>query len=198
MEQQMDDPTEEFDELHWKIIDVLREGRGTPSYLSDRTGESRQLMSQRLRDLRLAGTVEKIHKGLYELAEDPRDTVSDEVDEPDQFPQDNDVQSDELRERMESTLAGLEVPGRPAAVERTRREAIKYAWDRLREVGEMPPSRLSDDVMGKFFENDDLGYSVSSQHPGYQLLDNVLRDTVRELPGVHSTGRVWQFREESR
>lgn len=68
----MDDPTEEFDELHWDIIEVLREGRATPSYLSKRTDESRQLVSQRLRDLRLTGTVEKIDKGLYELVDDPR------------------------------------------------------------------------------------------------------------------------------
>lgn len=35
------------------------------------TGESRQLLAQRLRDLVIAGYVEKIHTGLYELAEDP-------------------------------------------------------------------------------------------------------------------------------
>lgn len=106
------------------------------------------------------------------------------------------TQSVDIRERMKDRLTELDVPGRPAAVERTRREAIVFAWDRLRELGEVQPSRLADDVMGKYFDDDNLGYSVSSQHPGYQLLDNVLRDTVRELPGVHSTGRVWQFREE--
>lgn len=65
------DPEEDFDELHWDVVDILREGRGTPSYLADRTGESRQLVSQRLRDLQMAGFVEKVHTGLYELAEDP-------------------------------------------------------------------------------------------------------------------------------
>lgn len=66
------DPEEDFDELHWEIIEVLREGRGTPSLLSERLDESRQLVSQRLRDLQMAGYVEKIHTGLYELVEDPR------------------------------------------------------------------------------------------------------------------------------
>lgn len=64
---------EELDELHQKIIGELRQGRCTPSYLSEKTDESRQLVSQRLRDLVMAGYVEKIHTGLYELSEDPRD-----------------------------------------------------------------------------------------------------------------------------
>ena len=69
----------EFDDLHWAILDELREGRCTPSYLSDKTGESRQLVSQRLRDLVMAGHVEKIHTGLYELVEDPREESSNET-----------------------------------------------------------------------------------------------------------------------
>jgi predicted HTH transcriptional regulator len=58
---------ENFDELHWEIIEILREGRGTPSYLATRTGESRQLISKRLRDLQMADVVQQIHRGLYEL-----------------------------------------------------------------------------------------------------------------------------------
>jgi DNA-binding IclR family transcriptional regulator len=64
---------EDFDDLHRQIIDILREGRGTPSYLAERTGESRQLVSQRLRDLVMADVVEKVHTGLYELEEDPEE-----------------------------------------------------------------------------------------------------------------------------
>lgn len=68
----MSDP--EFDELHCEIVEELREGRCTPSYLAEQTDESRQLISQRLRDLVMAGYVEKVHKGLYELKEDPDGT----------------------------------------------------------------------------------------------------------------------------
>lgn len=64
---------QEFDDLHWEIVEELREGRCTPSYLAEQTDESRQLVSQRLRDLVMAGYVEKIHTGLYELKEDPND-----------------------------------------------------------------------------------------------------------------------------
>lgn len=63
---------DELDELHEEIIDVLQEGRCTPSYLAEITGESRQLISQRLRDLVMAGYVEKVHTGLYELVDDPQ------------------------------------------------------------------------------------------------------------------------------
>lgn len=73
MRNAMANPEKDFDDLHWEIIDILAEGRGTPSYLAERTGESRQLVSKRLRDLQMAGVVEKVHKGLYELSEDPRD-----------------------------------------------------------------------------------------------------------------------------
>lgn len=58
---------DDLDELHWAIIDVLDEGRATPRYLSKRTGESRQLVSKRLRDLQMASIVEQIDRGLYEL-----------------------------------------------------------------------------------------------------------------------------------
>lgn len=67
------DSSEDLDELHREILRELNQGRCTPSYLSELTGESRQLISQRLRDLVMAGYVKRIHKGLYELSEDPRD-----------------------------------------------------------------------------------------------------------------------------
>ncbi|WP_318568838.1 winged helix-turn-helix domain-containing protein [Salinigranum marinum] len=67
------DSSDDLDELHREILRELSQGRCTPSYLSELTGESRQLISQRLRDLVMAGYVKKIHKGLYELSEDPRD-----------------------------------------------------------------------------------------------------------------------------
>jgi predicted HTH transcriptional regulator len=67
---------DKLDNLHWKIINELREGRCTPSYLSEETGESRQLISQRLRDLVMAGYAKKVHTGLYELVEDPREDTS--------------------------------------------------------------------------------------------------------------------------
>lgn len=61
---------DDLDGLHWEIIDKLREGRATPSYLAEHTGESRQLVSARLRDLQMAGIVEQVHRGLYELHPD--------------------------------------------------------------------------------------------------------------------------------
>ena len=70
---------DEFDELHWEIIDVLGEGRSTPRYLARRTGESRQLVSKRLRDLRMADIVIQIDRGLYEL--NPEEIPREDHDE---------------------------------------------------------------------------------------------------------------------
>jgi len=63
---------DDLDNLHHAILDELHEGRITPSYVAKKTGESRQLISSRLRDLVMADHVQKIHKGLYELVDDPR------------------------------------------------------------------------------------------------------------------------------
>jgi len=102
-----------------------------------------------------------------------------------------------LRDRAEAALEELEVPGRAAAVEQTRRRAIMHAWDTLREHGEMKPWRLANDTFGAFFEEPDLDYSTaSSRYAGYQMWDNCIRDTLRELPGVH-TGSVWRFVENN-
>ena len=58
-----------------KIIEVLTEDRATPAAIADWTGMSKQTVHYRLNKLVAAGAVHKAHSsGLYELAEDPRDT----------------------------------------------------------------------------------------------------------------------------
>lgn len=63
----------DLDDLHESILDELHDGRVTPSLVAEATGESRQLMNSRLRDLVMGGHVRKVHKGLYELVDDPRE-----------------------------------------------------------------------------------------------------------------------------
>lgn len=67
----------DLDDLHDAILDELEQGRVTPSYMADQTGESRQLMNSRLRDLYMGGHVRKVHTGLYELVDDPREDNHD-------------------------------------------------------------------------------------------------------------------------
>lgn len=55
------------------ILDLLQTGRCTPGYIADETGYSRGNIVNRLTRLREHGHVTKIHKGLYELVEDPRE-----------------------------------------------------------------------------------------------------------------------------
>lgn len=54
------------------ILDMLTEGRCTPSYIADEHGYSRQNVTNRLGRLREHNYVRRVHKGLYELIEDPR------------------------------------------------------------------------------------------------------------------------------
>jgi len=106
---------------------------------------------------------------------------------------------DDLRARAEATLDELAVPGRDASVERNRREAILWAWDYLRRHGDATSSEIANATFGYFWDCD-LGYSVSARYPGYQLWDSVVRDALRELPGVDGPaerGNEWAFVDKS-
>lgn len=75
---------DDFGDLHREIIDAMLEGRNkgepwgfaSPEWLAGQTGESAQLIGNRLRDLRMSGVVEKLGRGFYRLNpdEDPRET----------------------------------------------------------------------------------------------------------------------------
>lgn len=55
------------------ILEMLRKGRCTPSYIAEEHGHSRQNVINRLNRLVEHGYVFKVHTGLYELIEDPVD-----------------------------------------------------------------------------------------------------------------------------
>jgi len=56
-----------------KIVEMLAEGRCTPSYLAREIDTSRQNIQRRLEVLTAGEVVEKIDTGLYELVKDPRE-----------------------------------------------------------------------------------------------------------------------------
>jgi DNA-binding IclR family transcriptional regulator len=56
------------------ILDMLQEGRCSPAYIAEQNGYSRQNVTNRLTRLVEHGHVEKLHPGLYELNDDPRNT----------------------------------------------------------------------------------------------------------------------------
>jgi DNA-binding Lrp family transcriptional regulator len=62
-----------------EILEILREGRATQSYIVDETGRSRQYVHNRLGILAAAGFVENIHPktALYELIDDPLEGEDD-------------------------------------------------------------------------------------------------------------------------
>jgi len=182
----MSNDGDKLDALHEAILEKLEEGRATPKYIADHVGESRQLISNRLRDLRMSGHVTKVHTGLYELADDDwREDAGD------------DDHDDDLRQRAEAALDELDVPGRDPATERNRREAILWAWEFLRRRGEATSSEIANATFGYFWDVD-LGYSVSSRYPGYGLWDNCVREALAALPGVDAPpekGNEWAFVE---
>jgi len=52
-------------------LEMLREGRCTPAYIATEQNYSRQHVRNRLQRLTELGYVTRLHKGLYELADDP-------------------------------------------------------------------------------------------------------------------------------
>lgn len=74
-----------------KILDELHRGRGSPSFLAERTDVEQTYINQRLRRLDEHGHVENLSRGLWELVDDPRDDV-DAGDE------------DDLRGRLQDAL----------------------------------------------------------------------------------------------
>lgn len=61
---------DDLNETDWGAIEELREGRVSPTYLSDELGISREYASDRLGRLREHGIVTRIAPGLYELNPD--------------------------------------------------------------------------------------------------------------------------------
>lgn len=55
------------------ILNLLREGRCTPSYIANEADYSRQNVTNRLKRLVEHGYVKKVDSGLYELVEDPQE-----------------------------------------------------------------------------------------------------------------------------
>ena len=61
-----------------QILRLLLEGRCTPGYIADQIGEQQPWVSQRLSMLVDEEIVTKVHRGLYELADDyKREVCSD-------------------------------------------------------------------------------------------------------------------------
>jgi Mn-dependent DtxR family transcriptional regulator len=63
---------EDLNDTDREIIQLLSQGRVTPTYVADELNISREYASGRLTRLKEHGHVDKIATGLYELVDDPR------------------------------------------------------------------------------------------------------------------------------
>jgi len=64
---------DDLNETDDRILDLLREGRVTPTYAAEELGISREYASDRLTRFLEHDVAERIATGLYELSDDPRD-----------------------------------------------------------------------------------------------------------------------------
>lgn len=55
------------------ILDMLQQGRCTAAYIAEEYDYTRQNVRNRLNRLVEHGYVHRVHKGLYEIVEDPRE-----------------------------------------------------------------------------------------------------------------------------
>jgi len=182
------------------LLELLREGRVIAPYAAEETGYSLQYVRDRLGRFVEHGNVRKVYDGLYELVEDPADSDAPQRrEEPARAsPERREAEPAEtLSEEMERVLAGLDVPGRPDAVEETRRDAIRWGWEYLREHdGPLRANELADAIFHEFEDDPDLGYSASAdRYDGYQLWDNCVRTRIKKLPGVVDGANGLRFEE---
>jgi DNA-binding Lrp family transcriptional regulator len=56
-----------------RLLDLLHDGRITPPYAAEQLEKSREYVSERLIRLKEHDHVRRIHRGLYELVDDPRE-----------------------------------------------------------------------------------------------------------------------------
>lgn len=73
MPQAMSLQSDDLNPTDQQTLDLLAEGRCTPSYIADETGYDKGSIRNRLRRLVEHGHVNKVHRGLYELVDDPRE-----------------------------------------------------------------------------------------------------------------------------
>jgi len=55
------------------ILDMLEDGRCTPAFIAEEKGYTRGNVKNRLDRLVEHGYVERLHRGLYQLVDDPRE-----------------------------------------------------------------------------------------------------------------------------
>lgn len=176
------------------IIDLLREGRNTPSNIARHLDYSREYVSQRLKRLTEHNVVERVDRGLYELADDSG--ASDGADGRERLPE---TEAEPSREREPSRAGGgdhgdeedvremlrEELSGSGDLLERRIDETLKM-YEQLRELGEA--------------EKDDLLAAVDVEATDYQDEDSVWANMVKgvlgTLPGVESppSGKsTWRY-----
>jgi hypothetical protein len=189
-------------------------GRANPRWLIDQTGLDKGNVEFSLRQLTSAGWLRRVARGCYEFVSDPREAEDDlpaasataghsaasRRSQSDRLERQNGdgSESASLREEMEAALKELDVPGRKAKVEYARRQAVKWAWEYLRDAdGVVTTRELANSTFAEFWD-EPINYTTNERYPGYGLWDGCVRDVLKQLPGVVDPGprgSRWRFEE---
>jgi hypothetical protein len=128
---------EDLNETDEGIVQMLQEGRCTPRYIAKELDRQQPYINQRLKRLVEHDHVERVDRGLYELASDPRaDRGAGVQESPPQVDRaDTHVTPEESPDSLEEDLAALDLP-RPRSSDvstEDRREAVRAAYEFLRD-----------------------------------------------------------------
>lgn len=146
------------------IVQVLEEGRNTPSNIARRLDYSREYVSQRLKRLREHGLVERVDRGLYELTLDDHE---DPAEEPEPEPE-PDGPNDTGGEVLTSEVLDGWDYGRSDEEQRANMKIATHATDWLRDSGR--DVRRSDVPLEDLAESDPLDRSPDT------LWSEIIRD----------------------
>jgi len=135
-------------------------------------------------------------------SEDPsrRNAAPSPGPRPDEVSDTDSAEERDLEARMEEELATLDIKGRGAETKEVRREAIRHAWEELRDRGEATTQEISNTAFDEYADHPRFGYSASENHyRSYTFWDSCARDVMKELPGVVAPpqrGNTWRFDDD--
>jgi hypothetical protein len=163
-----------------KLLELLNEGRVTAPYAAEETGYSLQYVRDRLARFVEHGNVTKVHEGLYELRDDPREGDmsggrESEVSHATEWLPDEPPHDDAVLDAMDIPQAKDREPCR---------DAVYAVRDYLEEHGPASMREIVTDVMPDY----PLGYDVPQLEPGDRYRGawwrRIIQPGLRELDDV--------------
>lgn len=199
------------------IIQVLRDGRNTPSNIARKLDYTREYVAQRLKRLTEHGVVDRVDRGLYDLAETEGVETAATAERAGDAT--TDARDREAAETAEQSDAAGETPTTADGVDAPREARDADARDALRDV-DFPGGRDREacvdavlaardylaesggasmrEIVVTVMPDHSLGYDVPDLEPGDRYRGSwwrkVVRPGLKALPDVESASGGGQWR----